>query len=334
MRWWPAEAAPRIAVVDIGSNAIRLAIFEIVDGRGHEIYNERARPQLGKDLGPGGRLSPERVQDALGDLARFAFLARRLKAGRIHAVATAAVRAAPSFDRHAFITEASGVLGTPVRVLSGPEEARLSAEGVIADMPDAAGLVADIGGLSLEIAPVGFGGVLDEGKSFDLGPLAVQPQRDQLGDEAVRAHVDALLGSDLLTPWSEFDLDTLYGVGGAWRNIAACHMHRMTGAMVPMQGFAIPLAAVRETLTLIYGDPDAAKALMTKSDVSRRRQATLPAAALVLDHFIGRAGCARVVISTSGVRKGVLVEALRTRPPRSSRTALHRRRPRRRRDPG
>lgn len=314
-QWWPAPQAPRLAVIDIGSNALRLAVFEVTDGRAQEIYNERARPQLGRDLGQGGRLSPQRVQDALGDLARFAYIARRLGAKRIHAVATAAIRTATPFDRKAFVAEATKILGAPVRVLSGAEEAQMSAQGVIADMPDAAGLVADIGGLSLELAPIGFGTVLDEGISFDLGPMAVQDARDRQGDDAVRATVAAQLGPDTLTPWSEFSLDTLYGVGGAWRNIAACHMQRVAGCQSLMQGYSVDMSALRETLAVIFGPPDAAKALMLSANVSRRRQGTLPTAALVLDECAARLGCTKMVVSTGGVRKGVLHEALRARPP-------------------
>lgn len=330
--WWPPVCAPRIAIIDIGSNAMRLAIFEIVDGQGYEVYNERARPQLGRELDPGGRLAPHRVVDALGGLARFAWLSRRMGVKRTHAVATAAIRMATAFDRRAFIAEASTILSAPVRVLSGAEEARLSAEGVLADLPDARGLVADIGGLSLELAPVGQGRVLDQGLSFELGPMAVNPLLNGAptaqGRADVQARVCQLLKPSPLDRWAEFETDTVYGVGGAWRNIAACHMQRTNDTDAAISGYTIAIDAMRETLGVLIAADDAARALMATSEVSRRRQNSLPTAALVLDRTLECLASQQVVMSTSGVRKGVLMEALR-RKPMPQRWAIKKRRTRR-----
>ncbi len=313
----PRAAAPgpipvRAAVIDIGSNAVRLAIYDVVDNRGYEVYTERARPQLGRGLVAGGRLDPERAEDALAALARFRFLATRWRADRLFAVATAAVRIAAPSDRSAFLREAMTILNAPVRVLSGAEEARFAAEGVLASMPAAAGMVADIGGLSLEIAPIGFGAVLDDGMSFGLGPLALAPTIEERGWPAGREMVDEALGDLDLAPWTEFDLSTLYGVGGAWRNIAACDLVRHERATDEMDGYAMPLGQAKRTLRVLEADDAPARELMRKADVSRRRQATLPTAAMVLCCLIETLSTERVVISTSGVRQGVLVNSLRT----------------------
>lgn len=327
--WWPLTTPPRAAVIDIGSNAMRLAIYDVVDGRGHEVYTERARPQLGRDLDPDGRLDPQRVEDALGALARFRFLANHWGVRRIYAVATAAIRMASGYDREAFIRHASRIIGAPVRVLSGPEEARYSAEGVLNDWPEAAGLVADIGGLSLEIAPIGFGMVLDDGRSFEVGPLAFMQEREHSGDETVRERVVDIVREDVLAPWAEFNLKTLYGVGGAWRNIAACDMRRNRGRPLPMNGYSMSRQRVEETLAILETGDAKSVALMNSAEVSSRRRATLPTAALVLRKALSLLPSERVVISTSGVRQGVLLHALRAQP-LVNRRRLPRRRPPRR----
>ncbi len=158
------------AVIDVGSNSVRLVVYRI-DGRAMTpILNEKVMAGLGRSLGQTGKLSPDGIDAALRALRRFATLTQALGVQDVFAVGTAAVREAG--DGAAFAQQMRRETGIPLRILSGAEEALLSALGVSAGAPDAMGVVGDLGGASLElieISPSGPG----RGETFRLGPLAL-----------------------------------------------------------------------------------------------------------------------------------------------------------------
>src|SRR3546814_9652772 len=108
-----------------------------------QVFNEKVMCGLGRGLGETGRPNAEGVAQALTNLPRFAAVARGMGAQRIEAFATAAAREAA--DGPQFLAEVEARAGFPIRLLSGDEEARLSALGVVAGIPDADGLVGDLG---------------------------------------------------------------------------------------------------------------------------------------------------------------------------------------------
>src|SRR5438105_2721968 len=157
-----------IAIVDIGSNSVRVVVYESQTRAPATLDNEKAICAIGRDMVTTGRLHAEGCALALRALARFKLLADGLEVGMRDAVATAAARDAQNGKE--FIARAEAVWGAPVRVLSGEEEARLAAQGVLAGIPDAEGLVADLGGGSLDMVTVKKGST---GSAFTLpyGPL-------------------------------------------------------------------------------------------------------------------------------------------------------------------
>ena len=114
------------------------------------IYNERAFCRLGEAVSASGRIEGEPYELAIQTFRRFRAIAERLGIGNLAAFATAAVRDAENSAE--FVAEAEAILGHEIRVLSGEEEARFSADGVMLAMPGAQGIVADLGGGSLELA--------------------------------------------------------------------------------------------------------------------------------------------------------------------------------------
>ncbi|MBM3542174.1 MAG: Ppx/GppA family phosphatase, partial [Alphaproteobacteria bacterium] len=137
----------RAGVIDIGSNSIRLVVYDAPARALVPLYNEKAMCGLGKGLVGRGRLAPEGASLALSTLRRFTDLARAMEVGRLDVIATAAVREAE--DGAEFAKAVERRCGVKVRVLSGEEEGRLSALGVTSDVPGAAGVVGDLGGGSL-----------------------------------------------------------------------------------------------------------------------------------------------------------------------------------------
>ncbi|MCH8863469.1 MAG: Ppx/GppA family phosphatase, partial [Proteobacteria bacterium] len=144
------------AVIDIGSNSVRLVVFQGLIRVPLTLFNERVLCGLGRSVGDHGAMDAEAMDNALSTLKRFAFLCRDMKIDTLDVVATAAVREAS--DGAAFIAEVKRRTGLVAKVLSGAEEAALSALGVIAGVPEAEGVIGDLGGGSLELARIGGGG--------------------------------------------------------------------------------------------------------------------------------------------------------------------------------
>jgi exopolyphosphatase/guanosine-5'-triphosphate,3'-diphosphate pyrophosphatase len=138
----PATGDRRVAVIDIGSNSIRLEIFDGLTRAFCPLFNEKVICALGRDLKSTGRLSEKGAELALINLPRFTRMARGMGAARIDMLATAAVREAENGAE--FIAEVERRCGQEVRVLSGAEEARISALGVLAGIPDADGIMGDL----------------------------------------------------------------------------------------------------------------------------------------------------------------------------------------------
>src|SRR3954453_19516713 len=152
----------RIAVIDVGSNSLRLVVFERLGASLLPLLNEKVMCALGRGIGASGRLNPEGVELAFGNLQRFVALARALEVDHIAIIATAAVRDAS--DGRVFVAEAERQCGVPVRVVGGAEEGALSAAGVLAGIPEADGVVGDLGGGSVELVRVDAGGIGEAGR--------------------------------------------------------------------------------------------------------------------------------------------------------------------------
>src|SRR5579872_6343705 len=216
---WPrgdSRPDPRqAAVIDVGSNSVRLVIYRL-DGRAiWTVYNEKALAGLGRDLPTTGRLSPEGVEVAMTAIRRFRALLDGWRAQDVTAAATAAVRDAA--DGPAFLRRVREETGLAVRTLTGDEEARYAALGVIAGQPDAEGVVGDLGGSSLELVRLnGVSGASGPGGSLgsDLGGDLAGELGDELGDE---------LGAGATLPLGPFAL-------GAPRPLDHERVHRLVDA--------------------------------------------------------------------------------------------------------
>ncbi|MCK5623597.1 MAG: Ppx/GppA family phosphatase, partial [Alphaproteobacteria bacterium] len=215
-----ADLVIRPAVVDIGSNTVRLVVYDALRRNAAVILNEKVQCSLGSRLGETGRLPAEGVQMALRSLARFKIMAEAMGVTHMDLIATAAVRDAANGPD--FVKEAERVCGRPIMVLSGEEEARLSALGVLSGIPDAEGIAADLGGGSLEISLIGNGEV-EPRITLPLGPLRLM-ELGAADSGAVRKTVDAALAECGFLQSCEGQ--SLYLVGGAWRAFAKTQMKR------------------------------------------------------------------------------------------------------------
>jgi len=169
------EGGGRTAVIDIGSNSIRLVVFERLARVLATIFNEKVLCGLANGLDTTGRLSPDGVVLALGNLMRFSALLEAMAVEDVTVLATSAVRDAS--DGPAFVAEVKARAGLDIRIISGEEEAILAGKGVISGIPDALGVVGDLGGGSLELIGIG-GGEVGQNATLPLGPLRLQYYND------------------------------------------------------------------------------------------------------------------------------------------------------------
>ena len=288
------------AVIDVGSNSVRLVIYQI-DGRAlWTVYNEKVVAGLGKDLPATGRLSTEGSVAALSAIRRFRAVLDGWKAEEVTTVATAAVREAA--DGKAFIRQVKDETGLVIRVLSGQEEARFAALGVICGAPNALGVVGDLGGSSLELVRLDSEPAF-EGVSLPLGPFALGAPKPLDRDRTQRV-IDEHLAA--IAP--RFASRAFHAVGGAWRNIALLHMQLADYPLHVAHQYELSRTEGLELARFVQRQ--SRPSLERIEGLSKRRFDTLPYSALVLDRIIERLGVERIIISAYGVREGLLFDAM------------------------
>ena len=290
-------AAPRCAVVDLGSNSVRLVVFEGLQRNPLAIFNEKATLRLGRGLTGSGHLNEQGVAQALPVLARYHAVARAMDADPFEVLATSAVRDAANGPE--FVAAVQDAMpGTPIRVLSGEEEAELSAAGVLCGIPDADGILADIGGGSLELVRLDRGR-LDSAATLRLGAIRLA---DRSGGEMAKAR--SIAETDMAgVPWlSEGKGRALYLVGGAWRALARIHMMQAAYPLAIVHQYALDAEAALGLAAQVAGTPR--RALDRLPGVPRKRAEDLPYAAVVLRRLLRATDASRVVFSADGIREG------------------------------
>jgi exopolyphosphatase/guanosine-5'-triphosphate,3'-diphosphate pyrophosphatase len=287
-----------VAVVDIGSNSVRLVIYEALSRSPAVVHNEKAICAIGRDMVSTGQLHREGMKLALEALARFRMLADANHVEAREAVATAAARDAGNGQE--FIRQAEVAWGGPIRILSGEEEARLAAEGVLAGTPTADGLVADLGGGSLDMVTVKAGRT-GHALTLPIGPLRLMDAAKGDPDKG-RDIADAQLdGLDVL---GQLKGRSLYAVGGAWRSFARLDMEDTGYRLHVLHNYEIPASRAIKLCKVV--SRLSRKSLDKMKIISRRRAEALPFGAIVLERLLLAAELKDVVISAYGLREGLL----------------------------
>lgn len=298
-----ARRPARFGVIDIGSNSVRLVVFDSETRTPAVFFNEKVLCGLGEALERTGRLSEPGKLRAFDALRRFKALTERMDLRAVVAIGTAALREAE--DAPGFVSDVADRLGVPIRIASGEDEARLAAQGVLLGDPWADGVVADMGGASLElttISPEGSGG---DGVTTALGPLRVMAW-SALSPSKRDARIDAALEA-ALTPALRKP-EALYALGGSWRTVIRCHMERTEYPLRVLHGYSLPaVEAVAAAEWVSALDPEEIREM---TGVSDRRAEVTPAAARVLLRLLKAVKPQRLVLSAFGLREGVLWEHL------------------------
>lgn len=288
------------AVIDIGSNSVRLVVYGGSARAPSIMFNEKVMAGLGSALSENGRIGEEALTRAVSALGRYRALLDEMRVENVRAVATAAARDAENGGE---LLDAARRIGFEVELLSGDQEARFSALGVLSAFPRADGLVADLGGGSLELARIADGMVLDT-VSLPIGVLRIAELRRKTGD------VEAILKKAMKrADWSGGQgCPALYLVGGSWRALARLHLEASDYPLRVIHNYEFQnnsLLAFIDKVSKV-GPENLAGA----DRVSSARLPTLRDAGDLLAALVRRVEPKRILISSMGLRDGLLFEGL------------------------
>jgi exopolyphosphatase/guanosine-5'-triphosphate,3'-diphosphate pyrophosphatase len=289
------------AIVDIGSNSIRLVVFSGAPRIPSIIFNEKVLAGLGQGLGETGRLSQEAQERALAALSRFHLLLLQMEVSSPRVLATAAVRDA---SNGAIFLRQVRRIGFRPRVISGEEEAMLAGEGVLSGIPEANGIIGDLGGGSLELAEVSDGEVKG-GVSLPLGVLRIGPPSTET-EKWLRKELRKALDRTGLAKRGKGR--PFYMVGGSWRALARLDIISRDYPLPITQHYRMPPTRPEELRKLIrnLGSADAQSIRM----LTASRIPTLPAAKMILSALVDELGPSELIVSSFGIREGLLYDDL------------------------
>ena len=292
----------RQAVIDIGSNAIRLVVYAGAKRAPMPIYNEKSKAGLGVCLSNGGVIDAATMDQAVTAIVRFHTLARAMDVETLRVVATAAVREATNGQE--LVTRA-GEMGIRVEILDGASEAYIAGLGILSEHSDGDGYVGDFGGGSLELARIA-NGKIGARLSLPFGSLRIAEMVAQSPKDislTLKKAIDAAAGSGHFP--IEKDLP-FFLIGGSWRALARLHIHANQFPLAILSNYVMPTTAPTELLPVTQD----ARYLSENKLVPTARIETLPRAAALLSGIVRLLKPSTLITSTSGLREGLLFETL------------------------
>ena len=291
-----------IAVIDIGSNSVRLVIYEGLVRAPSILFNEKVQCGLGRGIAETGDMDDEAVDNALAALRRFRGLADQAGVERLAVLATAAAREAGNGPD--FIERAETILRERITVLSGREEALYSAYGVQSAFRDIDGVTGDLGGGSLELVDMK-GERIGDGLTLPIGVIRLSERAEGDYDKAVEIARADLKKAEFLKQGLGRNF---YAIGGTWRNLAKLHMAAGNYPLHVTHHYEMDAASATGFLKKV-GRNNIEK-MKGIEDVSRSRRALLPYGAIVLAELIRAMKPEKVLFSSAGVREGYLYSLL------------------------
>ena len=293
-----------VSVIDIGSNSVRIVVYERFARSPTSLYNEKVLAGLGRGLGESGVLRPDSIEIALSSIQRFRHLSQQLGAGRIFVFATAATRDANNGSE--FIAKVEEICGVKVTVLSGRKEAYYTAMGVISGFQNPDGIAGDMGGGSLELVELDQSKI-GNGRTFSLGGIRLQEDSNSDPKSGYQLALNLLADCDWLKKKKG---KPFYAIGGNWRALARLHIFHTNYPLRVTHGYAIPVKACMDFCQQLIGESDN---LIDSCDaIASARRQLLPYGAAVLAAVIEHSKPSEIVFSALGVREGLLYDNLST----------------------
>lgn len=283
-----------IGVIDIGSNSVRLVVYEGATRSLTPIFNEKVLCGLGRTVASTGMLATDAVERAIHALTRFRAVTRVLRVKNVRAIATAAARDAANGPE--FIRRGEAAAGVKIEILSGEMEARYAAQGIMMGFRNPDGVTGDLGGGSLELIDIA-NGAMHEASTLPLGGLRLI---DTTGNklETAQGTIDASLAT---LPWlTRGKGRPFYAVGGTWRSLAKLHMEAKNYPLRVMHGYQLALKEAEEFCEGLR------KGKRQLDLAAKARREVLPYGALVLERLIKKMQPSSVIFSVYGIREGLI----------------------------
>lgn len=290
-----------IAVLDIGSNSVRLVVYEHHARTLTPLFNEKSACALGRGVAKTGKIADKNAEIALKAIARFGLVTKLMEVPIVYVIATSAVREAS--NGRAFMDKVELLMDAKGHILSGEEEAHFAARGIVSGMPDFVGLVGDLGGGSLEFAAVGKGNDI-QGETFELGVIRLQDESDLSPVEAIKIATKRLKKSKIL---KECECDVFCAIGGTWRAFADLMQVREEYPLHLVQGYEVKAKEAMKLAKLLVDDKEDVEGL---EHASGARRGLLAYGAAALIGVLEAGNFKTIVFSSLGVREGYLFDRL------------------------
>lgn len=290
------------AVIDIGSNSVRLVVFDGPQRVPLPKFNEKVLCGLGKELGTTGLLGEKAMADALAALRRYAALVHHMGIERVMVAATAAVREADNGSE--FVSEIEQQCDLNVQVLSGRQEARYSGLGVLSGIPHANGLAGDLGGGSLELVEISDFRI-HETATLPLGALRLSYMN--MPEKKLRKFINKKIAK---AEWlEELTAKDFYAVGGAWRVLAKYHIIKTNHPLSIIHNYRLNAEEMAALLDEILAmSPEE---LYNANGIPKSRANTMHTAAIIMQELIDKVTPSSFVFSGNGLREGMLFSELK-----------------------
>lgn len=290
-----------VAMLDIGSNSVRLVVYEGLARALTPLFNEKASCSLGRGVAASGRIAEENLALALQAIRRFALITRLMNVSDVHVIATSAVREAENGGD--FMGEVTSLMRQQGIVLTGAEEAHYAALGVVSGIPGFEGVVGDLGGGSLEFSLLTEGADAP-GETMQLGAIRLQDDSNMSPSKAFKLAQKQLRTSNVVLPGKMRDF---CAIGGTWRSLAKLLQIRQKYPLHMVHNFVAQKADILELCNELIDKGDATAGL---SEISSSRRPLLPYGAAALAAVMDRGEFEQVYFSALGVREGYLYAQL------------------------
>lgn len=290
-----------VAVLDIGSNSVRLVVYERLSRALTPLFNEKASCSLGRGVATTGNIAEENLALAVHAIRRFALITRLMKVSNVHVIATSAVREAA--NGAAFMKEVTSLMSQVGTVLSGEEEAHFAALGVVSGIPGFEGVVGDLGGGSLELSLVTEGADAP-GETLPLGAIRLQDDSDMSPAKAYKLAQKQLEKSNVMLPGA---MSNFCAIGGTWRSLAKLFQIRENYPLHMVQNFMAPSKDLKKLCEELIDKGEDTEGL---ENISSSRRPLLPYGAAALAAVIEKGEFEQVYFSALGVREGYLYDQL------------------------
>ena len=288
------------AVIDIGSNSARMAIFKKTSRFGfYLLREEKSRVRISEGAYEnGGRLQDFAIKRALKALKEFLLIAKSLKVRKILAVATSAVRDAPNKDE--FIKEVRKI-GINLKVIDGNKEAFFGGVAVANLLYKKSGISVDIGGGSCEVSLIE-NAKITKTATLQLGTVRLKELFFDRGDiKGAREYI-----KKELTKLEGFESETIFGVGGSARALAKLIMKKDEYPLDILHGFTYKAKEIKFLESLIKKSDEELLKIGVKPD----RLDVIREGTLVFCEVIKHLKAKEIITSGVGVREGVFLSDL------------------------